>query len=336
MTVEAMADDGTGRWEGWRDALRMTAAALVAYGISGGLGLKEGYWSVLTALIVTRPTLGGTLEASRGRLLATVGGAGLAVLVGALRIVHVPQAVVLVLTLAPLAALVAWKPDYRTAPLAAVIVLSSGGGASPLHAAGLRIVEIAIGAGVGAIVSRLVLPTRAADRGRAHHARMLCGIGDLVAAGMEGDEERIAAARERNRGEIRSLARLAGAARSEKAGEAHERATALLTRLSSDAALFARVLLLARAGGNPALEAEALKTWSTRFRDTARTVAAALSGEGSSLAVAPAGLDLAPLPGATSLDHVEQATTIRFLARGLGFDLLRATRLLGVLAPRPE
>jgi len=36
----------------WPDALRMLAGALAAYGLSAARGLPDGYWAMLTALIV--------------------------------------------------------------------------------------------------------------------------------------------------------------------------------------------------------------------------------------------------------------------------------------------
>jgi uncharacterized membrane protein YgaE (UPF0421/DUF939 family) len=75
----------------WRDPLRMTIAAVLSLLVAGQMPLPESFWSVLTALVVTRPHLGGTLRAGAGRLAGTLCGAGLAVLVAAGRHWHPPE-----------------------------------------------------------------------------------------------------------------------------------------------------------------------------------------------------------------------------------------------------
>ena len=151
----------------WRDPLRMTIAAVLSLLIAQQLRLPESFWSVLTALVVTRPHLGGTLRAGAGRLAGTLCGAGLAVLVATGRHWHPPELLLLICVLVPLGFLIAFKPEFRTAPVAAIIVLSASPlGNSPLHAAGLRIVEIALGAIVGSLVAWLVLPVQTGRHGK--------------------------------------------------------------------------------------------------------------------------------------------------------------------------
>jgi len=166
----------------WRDPLRMTIAAVLSLLIAEQLRLPESFWSVLTALVITRPHLGGTLRAGAGRLAGTLCGAGLAVLVAAGRYWHPPELVLLICVLVPLGFLIAFKPEFRTAPIAAIIVLSASPlGNSPLHAAGLRIVEIALGAIVGSLVAWLVFPVQT---GR-HSETLAAGIMRKLAAVFE-------------------------------------------------------------------------------------------------------------------------------------------------------
>jgi len=58
----------------WRQAVRMTVAALVAYLGTVWLGLAEGYWAVITCLVIVQSTLGGTLNAAVSRITGTVAG----------------------------------------------------------------------------------------------------------------------------------------------------------------------------------------------------------------------------------------------------------------------
>src|SRR5260221_8833138 len=58
----------------WRQAVRMTVAALLAYLGTVWLGLAEGYWAVITCLVIVQSTLGGTLNAAVSRITGTVAG----------------------------------------------------------------------------------------------------------------------------------------------------------------------------------------------------------------------------------------------------------------------
>ena len=59
----------------WRFAVRLMTSALVAHVLVHLLGLPQGYWAVITAIIVTQSNVGGSLKAARDRLLATLLGA---------------------------------------------------------------------------------------------------------------------------------------------------------------------------------------------------------------------------------------------------------------------
>jgi uncharacterized membrane protein YccC len=53
----------------------MTVAAILAVAAAWALALREGYWAVISAVVVMQSSLGGTLGASLDRLMATVAGA---------------------------------------------------------------------------------------------------------------------------------------------------------------------------------------------------------------------------------------------------------------------
>lgn len=146
-----------------RLVVRVVTAAALAILIAETLGLPQGFWAVITALIVIQGSLGGTIAASLDRFLGTLAGAllGAAAAVAG-KFLGVHQAVVLVLTVAPLALLAAIYPSFKVAPVTAVIVLlANPSHASPVTSAALRVGEIALGAIIGIAVSSLVLPSRA-------------------------------------------------------------------------------------------------------------------------------------------------------------------------------
>lgn len=166
----------------WRDPLRMSIAALLAYGAATALHLPEAFWAVLSALVVSRPHRGGTMQAGVGRFAGTLAGVGWAMVVAAGRHWQIDEVWLLLALLAPLTALVAWRADWRTAPIAAVIVLSSAphGSGAPLAAAALRLAEITLGAGTGMAVAWLLLPAGSLRRAESLTARLLDALAGLL------------------------------------------------------------------------------------------------------------------------------------------------------------
>ncbi len=53
----------------------MTVASLATFVLAEALGLPQGYWAVITALIVTQSSVGGSLKAAFDRFLGSVIGA---------------------------------------------------------------------------------------------------------------------------------------------------------------------------------------------------------------------------------------------------------------------
>jgi uncharacterized membrane protein YccC len=75
----------TRHWSKVVPAARGTVAALAALATAAGLGLENPYWAAMTALIVIQPTRGLLLEKSYYRLVGTVIGAGVGLLLMATR-----------------------------------------------------------------------------------------------------------------------------------------------------------------------------------------------------------------------------------------------------------
>jgi uncharacterized membrane protein YccC len=148
-------------WHEGRSALRILVAALVAYFTTTAIHLPGAYSAVITTLVVARPHSGGVLRASFERLTATILGAGIACVATFGRLIHIPELLLIGLALTPLALAAAHNSAYRTAMIAAMIVLSAPAAAgAPLHVAMIRMLGVSLGAAVGALVSVTILPSR--------------------------------------------------------------------------------------------------------------------------------------------------------------------------------
>ena len=96
-------------------ALRMTVSSALALVAALLLALAQGYWTVLTAVIVTQTSVGGSVKAALDRLGASVLGA----MYGAAVTFFIPHqdpvstVVALVVAVAPLAVLAAFNASFR-------------------------------------------------------------------------------------------------------------------------------------------------------------------------------------------------------------------------------
>jgi uncharacterized membrane protein YccC len=168
-----------------RFCLRMTVAALLAFALAQVWNIPlHGLWAVLTAVVVTQMSLGGSLHATTEYVLGTIGGAIYAAAIAVL-IPHTTAlalAGVLALTIAPLAYAAAVSPRFRVAPFTGAIVLLISGqlGEGPVESALYRLLEVAIGGGVAVVVSLLVLPERAHGLGLEAAARVLDVLARLL------------------------------------------------------------------------------------------------------------------------------------------------------------
>jgi uncharacterized membrane protein YccC len=161
-----------------RFCVRMTVAALGAFAVAQAFSIPlHGVWAVLTALVVTQVSVGGSVRATVDYLTGTLGGAVYASAIGVL-IPHVTAlslAGVLALTVAPLAGAAALNPKFRVAPFTAamVLLLSSELGGGPIEQAFYRTLEVAIGGAVAVAVALWVFPERAHGLGLAAAVRIL-------------------------------------------------------------------------------------------------------------------------------------------------------------------
>jgi hypothetical protein len=148
-------------WYEGRSALRMLVAALGAYICTSVIHVPGPYSAVITTLIVARPHSGGVLRASFERLVATLLGAGVACIATFGRLLHIPELWLIAAVLAPLALVAAHNTAFRTAMIAAIIVLSApAASGAPLYVAGARMLGVSLGAVIGALVSITIVPSR--------------------------------------------------------------------------------------------------------------------------------------------------------------------------------
>jgi uncharacterized membrane protein YccC len=168
----------------------MTAAGLFALIVAQGLALPlHGLWVVLTAVVVTQLSVGGSLRATIEYTVGTLGGAIYAAVIGVLfpHAGPIAQVGVLALTIAPLAFAAAINPNFRVAPFSAVLVLLLSGqlGEGPIESAFTRFLEVGLGGAIAIIVSLLVFSQRAHSLGLEAAAqilqRMATGLPELMA-----------------------------------------------------------------------------------------------------------------------------------------------------------
>jgi len=145
--------------------LRITVSALLALALALALGMPLPLWVVMTALILTQASVGRSLRAAIDYMIGTLGGA---IYGGAIAVLiphdsEIALLAVLALAVAPLALIAALNPRMNVAPITAVIVLLLPAIThhSPLDSAINRVLEVALGAFTGLVVSLIVFPSSA-------------------------------------------------------------------------------------------------------------------------------------------------------------------------------
>ena len=150
-----------------RLCLRVTASAVSALAAAQLLGLPFPLWTVLTAVLLTQMSVGRSLKATVDYLTSTLGGAIYAGAVGTL-VPHANEIALLgalALAVAPAVLVAAANPRFSAAPISAVMVFFGPTitHAGPIASAVERVIEVAVGAVIGLVVSVIVLPGRARE-----------------------------------------------------------------------------------------------------------------------------------------------------------------------------
>jgi hypothetical protein len=168
----------------------MATAAMTSYVLSRALHLSGSYWSVLSAVIVFRFDFGNAFGASRDRLLGTIVGAGLVVsLLSLARLWSIPGLLLLTAIIVPLSFLVALRPQYRTALVTSIIVLSAGGPvATPLAVAVGRVLAVGVGAFIGGLFSFILSFAKHPAVGHESAAKITLGLGALLPLSRRPDD----------------------------------------------------------------------------------------------------------------------------------------------------
>ncbi|EFL52450.1 conserved hypothetical protein [Solidesulfovibrio fructosivorans JJ]] len=148
---------------GIRHAGRTAVAAVVTQLVVTALNLPQGYWAVITAVIVMQANIGGSIRAAWARLLGTGVGAAMGIVAVHFGGVTWPAlglavfATVMVCTAVPFL-----RESSRVGGITAVIVLLAGHGNLSALTLGLdRFFEIAVGIITALAVSMSFFPSRA-------------------------------------------------------------------------------------------------------------------------------------------------------------------------------
>ncbi len=150
-------------WQRWLparahllQAARTLGACALATEAAALAGLKEPYWALITAVIVTQPMLDDTISAARTRIVGTLVGAAAGCLVLAGVQHGMPRPVLFWGAMVPLAWLTALRQSLRLSciTLAVVVLIPARG---PVFERPLdRVVGILLGAAASVIVAALV------------------------------------------------------------------------------------------------------------------------------------------------------------------------------------
>ncbi|WP_051678913.1 FUSC family protein [Xanthobacter sp. 91] len=169
-------------------ALRATIAGIVTYLLAEQFSLPNGYWAVLTAVLVVQATLGASLSVAIDRALGTLAG-GVVGVAGAMVAgpSQIQTLVVLSLALFIAAAMAARSPSFKLAPVTVIIVmLAHPGDVAPWLAGLTRVAEITLGGAVGLLCAILILPERALGKLFPHCAKALRLTARLLDLGRDG------------------------------------------------------------------------------------------------------------------------------------------------------
>ncbi len=159
----------------FRHGLKTACAAVAAYAITEMLNLPQGYWAVVSVIVVMQTNLGGSLRAGVNRIIGTALGAVLGALGLALFGTH-PLALGLEMGLCILfcAYFIHLHESFRMAGMtAAIVILMGNQGHSIVWVAFSRFFEITVGVCVALFFTAFVWPSRAGRHLKAGVVRAL-------------------------------------------------------------------------------------------------------------------------------------------------------------------
>jgi uncharacterized membrane protein YccC len=134
-------------------AAKILVACALAYSITWLLHLPEGYWCLITVIIVTHPDLPGTLTASRDRLVGTLIGAAVGAVAIAVHLRGIPTLPLYAVGMVPLAMLTAVWPSLRLSCITLTIVLLPSAEGMDFSRPMYRVLEILLGTVIATVVA---------------------------------------------------------------------------------------------------------------------------------------------------------------------------------------
>ena len=159
-------------WPQLCQSIQTMVAAVAAYAVAIYFELPQGYWSVMTAMLVVQASVGASLGLAFDRLIATIlGGTIGGILVALFGEARFPLLATSVLVLAYIATV---RSSLRLAPVtAAIVILSDPHYGSAVASAINRVIEIGLGAVIAILTTLLVFPSRAGAALAGHVGRTL-------------------------------------------------------------------------------------------------------------------------------------------------------------------
>jgi len=137
-------------------AARILAACGLAWGMTSFCGLKEFYWALITAVIVTQSDLPATLALGRDRFLGTLLGSAAGLLIIEAVKHGLPSVPLFCIALVPMALISAIWPNMRIACITLIVLIlvpSAGPGfGRPID----RVAEILIGVVASIIAASII------------------------------------------------------------------------------------------------------------------------------------------------------------------------------------
>lgn len=342
MNVAADLWNRTDRWirahiPQLRQALRMTASALLTLGLGELFGLARGYWAVLTAVLVTQASVGGSIRAAIDRVTGTIAGAiyGAAVALAVPHQSDLGRVLATAAAVAPLALASALQPSLRIAPVTAILVVLIPGdpSAGVVGNAVSRAFEIGFGSVVGLACSVLLLPSRAhrlvADAA-AVIARLLADLARLQLAPSRPETRQAAmAVKDKIRAALATLDTAAGEARQERRSYLSgaldpEPLSRVLRRVRDD------LVMIGGATTVPLPDGPIQARLQPRLEALAEAVAAVLVATGAALTAKSSPPDLAAVQAARQAYVAEVAAVRREgLVRSLSIEAVEPLFALG-------
>ena len=211
-------------WERQRlliHAAKTALAAALCWWLALRLGLHDGYWGSISAIIVLQSNVGATVNASRDRLLGTLIGAALGFafsLFGPLALSYVLALISAIV----ICGLLGLRNSSRLAAVTITIVMLVHHGGSRWGLAASRVGEVVLGIVTALAVSTFVFPDRARLRLRDGLAQQFLLQGAFFEAILEGFRgaapPNLAKLREDVQSALGSNSRLLGASRNEPSG----------------------------------------------------------------------------------------------------------------------